>query len=562
MESFCFDRLLFRASTTSPGTGVPVSQSGFPPLLTFPRLVWSYDAFFPELMHSFCLLCRAQQGNNDADVVVVGAGMAGLTCAVKLRESRPDLNVKVIESADDVGGRVRSDVVDGFILDRGFAIFLTSYPEVRSRRSFPPSVSLHLYIYIFVYLYIYIIAGQWSVLFFDTFAQAKAILDYGALDLKPFYAGALVRHEGGFHRVADPFRHPQDVLGTLGNPIGSIVDKVKVGILRFQAMLMSVDQILAMPETTTATAVDAQGFSSAMKNLFFRPFLGGIFFNRDLSTTSRMFYFVMKMLATGSNCLPANGIGAVSAQLAARLPSGSIALNTKVERIVIPQADSTDSADAAASSSSSSLRVILHGGRELTARRVVVATAGPEAARLLGDDAVPQQGGGPGVGTANLYFRAPRAPRVRVVGEEKETLPVQTSGGEPILYLNGGDHVVVNNCCFPSTVAPSYAPMGETLVSCSTVGIPDLSENELVAAVKEELTDWFGRHEVDAWTHIKTYRIPFSQPVQIPPTILEKPVVVNQSAGLYVCGDHRDHATLDGAIKSGRRAAEAILKTI
>eukprot|EP00951_Prasinocladus_malaysianus_P008777 scaffold63851_cov37-Prasinocladus_malaysianus.AAC.1 len=104
----------------------------------------------------------ASATDSQADVVVVGAGIAGLACARALTQA--GLSVVLIEAAEEVGGRVRTDEVDGFKLDHGFQIFLTSYPEARS------------------------------------------VLDYDKLDLKPFYAGALVHWNGGFHRVADPVR--------------------------------------------------------------------------------------------------------------------------------------------------------------------------------------------------------------------------------------------------------------------------------------------------------------------------------------------------------------------
>ncbi|KXZ45256.1 hypothetical protein GPECTOR_56g352 [Gonium pectorale] len=424
----------------------------------------------------------ALPADGTADVIVVGAGVAGLNCAAQL--AAKGVSPLVLEASDGVGGRVRTDVVDGFLLDRGFQIFLTGYPE------------------------------------------AQSTLDYSALQLKPFYAGALVRTGGAFHRVADPLRHLADGLASLPNPVGSPVDKVMVGVFRLKSLLGTLEELLARPETTTLERLKAEGFSEAIISRFFTPFLGGIFFDRTLTVSSRLFEFVMRMLATGSNCLPAAGIGAVATQLAAKLPQGAINLGTRV-------------------SSVSGRTVTLADGTVLSARRgVVVAVEGPEAARLLGPAlAGSPSKADPGVGTCCLYFAAPQAP-----------------SPEPILYLNGegdGDGIV-NNACFPSTVAPSYAPPGQTLVSVSTVGTFDqLSDGELEAAVRKQLGGWFGAGQVAAWRHLRTYRIPFAQPSQAPPTNLTRPVSLG--GGVFVCGDHRDSATLDGALKSGRRAAEALL---
>ncbi|KAL4854581.1 4-substituted benzoates-glutamate ligase [Chlorella vulgaris] len=412
---------------------------------------------------------RAAAGLAEADVVVVGAGVAGLNAAAKLHAAGVD--VLLLEASDGVGGRVRTDEVDGFLLDRGFQIFLTSYPE------------------------------------------AKEALDYAALDLQPFYAGALVRHLA-------------DGLASLGNPIGSPVDKLLVGLFRLKSLLGSVDDLLRAPETTIEQRLQSEGFSPEIIDRFFRPFLGGIFFDRGLGTSSRLFSFVMRMLATGQNCLPADGIGAVADQLAARLPAASIRLG----------------AAATAVSGGTSPSVTLADGGSVAARAVVVAVEGPEASKLLGQamQGSPSKAAA-GVGTCCLYFKAARPAR-----------PGNT------LYLAGQGGGLVNNMCFPSEVAASYAPPGQTLVSVSTIGTCDeLSEEQLVAAVKAELGGWFGGGEVAGWEHLKTYRIPFAQPSQAPPTNLFRPVSLG--SGLYVCGDHRYSATLDGALRSGREAAQAVL---
>ncbi|EFN56940.1 hypothetical protein CHLNCDRAFT_143480 [Chlorella variabilis] len=398
-----------------------------------------------------------------ADVVVVGAGVAGLNAAAKLHKA--GASVVVVEASDGVGGRVRTDEVDGFLLDRGFQIFLTSYPE------------------------------------------AQEALDYGALDLRPFYAGALVRYQGEFHRVADPLRHPADGLASLANPIGSPQDKLLVGLFRLKSLLGSVDELLKAPETSIEQRLQAEGFSQPIVDRFFRPFLGGIFFDRSLATSSRLFSFVMRMLATGA------------------FPS-----NTQ------PRPWTGGGADGAPPA------VQLADGATRPARGGVVQAEGPEAARCWGLAlAGAPSKAAPAVGTAGFTLKAARPPR-----------PGNT------LYLAGEGGGLVNNMCFPSEVAPSYAPQGQTLVSVSTIGTLDqLSEQQLVEGVKAELGGWFGAGEVAGWQHLKTYRIPFAQPSQAPPTDLFRPVSLG--GGLYVCGDHRCSATLDGALRSGREAAEAVL---
>lgn len=425
---------------------------------------------------------------DNADVVVIGGGLAGLAACNDLESKGVDY--LLLEASDDVGGRVRTDQVDGFLLDRGFAIFLTGYPE------------------------------------------AQRVLDYEALNLQPFYAGADVRFQGEFVRVADPFRHPVDGILSLPNPIGSIKDKVLVGLVRFQTVLGmgSIEEMMTRGEETTILKrlVDF-GFSDAMIDRFFRPFMAGIFFNRELTTSSRLFNFVMRMLATGQNCLPAAGIGAVSSQLRDKLDADALRMNTKVSEIGKRESDG-------------SRRITLPSGETILAKKaIIVACEGPEASRLLGRAMEKSPSSNePAVGTTCLYFSMDKAPT-----------------SDPILYLDGDNRgSIVNNCCFPSNVAPSYAPPGKALASVSIIGVPSDDDSTIEAKVRSELSGWFGADQVGSWKLLRVYRIPYAQPNQTLPTDFARSNTLGE--GLFVAGDHRNSATFDGALVSGRRAAEAV----
>ncbi|MGB1719326.1 MAG: FAD-dependent oxidoreductase, partial [Candidatus Latescibacterota bacterium] len=167
------------------------------------------------------------------DVAIVGGGVAGLCCARHLQAL--GLECAVLEASDAVGGRVRTDAVDGFLLDRGFQVLLTAYPE------------------------------------------AQAMLDYDALDLGSFYSGALVRCDGRFARIADPLRHPLDGIQSVFNGVGSPIDKMRVGLLRQRVLRGSWEDLFRQPLQSTAEGLRAEGFSPRMIERFFRPFLGGIF---------------------------------------------------------------------------------------------------------------------------------------------------------------------------------------------------------------------------------------------------------------------------------------------
>ena len=415
--------------------------------------------------------------------VIVGGGLAGLAAATHLTSL--SVPFTLVEASDRLGGRVATDVVDGYRLDRGFQIFLTAYPECRR------------------------------------------LLDFPALRLRPFYPGALVFTGAGepFYLVSDPFRLPLRSLSAVFSPVGTLADKILVGLTRLRAAAAPDDAILSAPETTTATHLQQLGFSPSIVERFLRPFLAGIFFDPALDTSSRLFELVFKRLALGDNALPEDGIGAIASQLADRLPAGSVRLNSR----------------AAAIDGSG---VTLDTGETIPGELgVIVAVEQPEAEKLLPQLSIPEKPKKSERSTVCLYFSTDRA-------------LVQ----DPILLLNGSGKGIVNNMFFATNVAPSYAPPGKVLVSVSLVGsFDDREDADLADEVVRELGGWFGAGAVASWTHLRTYRIGFAQPDQTPPTTLagRDPRVGD---GLYVCGDHWCSATFDGALVSGRRAAEALAK--
>ncbi|CAI7743252.1 unnamed protein product [Closterium sp. NIES-54] len=392
----------------------------------------------------------------ELDVVIIGAGLAGLRAAVALQEA--GVACVVLEAADGVGGRVRTDKVDGFLLDRGFQIFLSANPE------------------------------------------AQQVLDYKAMSLIPFYSSTPIptplpslhilplpssyllsysptpipttnQPTPTHSRVADPFRHTSDGLGSLFNPIGSVFDKMRVGLLRLKAVSTPVEGILSAPESSIEEALKKQGFSNEMIDRFFRPFLGGIFFDNELSTSSRLMEFVLRMLALAPNTLPSSGIGALASHLASRLPSDSIRLNSPVSSIspVVPT-DEADSKGSEAGSGVPSLLTTQDGKRILAKGGVIVAVEQPVAQRLLLGEGGSDSSSSSGDDTANITSAlANQEPRSTVCLYFASDSPPPVA--EPILFLNGSGSGIVNNLCFPSVVSPSYAPPGKTLVSVSLTNV-------------------------------------------------------------------------------------------
>ena len=281
----------------------------------------------------------------NADVIVIGGGLSGLACALTLREN--GLEPLVLEAADGIGGRIRTDRRQGFLLDRGFQVLQTWYPEAR----------------------------RW--------------LDYDRLDLRPFYPGALVRTGGRLCRVSDPWRRPARLPEMLGSPVGTLRDKLRLFGLRRRCLRGTLEDLYARPETTAPQLLGQLGFSERMLERFFKPFFSGVFFEPDLGVSSRAFEFVFRAFALGDTALPALGMGEIPAQLAARLPGGRVRTGCQVERLR-PGV------------------VHLSTGERLSARALVIATDGNETARLLGPTATPDPR--PPRGTTCMYFAAARPP--------------------------------------------------------------------------------------------------------------------------------------------------------
>ena len=407
---------------------------------------------------------------SQCDVVIVGAGLAGLCAAWEIQ--RNGLSVVVVEASDAVGGRVRTDIVDGFQLDRGFQVMLTAYPELQNQ------------------------------------------VDMRALDLRPFDPGALVWRNGKGHVVSDPFRKPKTLLATTVAPIGTVLDKARIVALRARVLRKKSPALLAGQDVSTDVALRAFGFSTTIINRFFRPLFGGIQLDPHLATSRRMFDVIFRSLSEGESVLPSRGMQALPQQLAARLSDGTIRLNTRVKEI-------------------EGRSVLLESGEIISARAVVVATDGPTAARLLGLPHVESRKVG------CVYFSADIPPT-----------------HEKLVVLDGTGIGPVLNVAVLSNIAPSYAPANKHLI---VAALPGATEGNLETMSREQLRSWWGP-QVDAWKHLRTYIIDHGGPVQRPPFSPKQRV--NLGNGRFVCGDHRDTGSIQGAMYSGRRCGEAVVQTL
>lgn len=441
---------------------------------------------------------------SDVPTAIIGGGLAGLTAASRLAEAGE--RFVVLEATDRVGGRVRTDRVDGFQLDHGFQVLLTAYPACR----------------------------RW--------------LDYDALELCRFEPGAMTRHGGRFRLLSDPWRRPQRALGTLRHPAGTIADKLRVARLRHASCRGSLDDLYQRPELPTIERLRRDGFTEKFIDEFLRPFLGGVFLDESLQTSSRMLEFVFRMFAGGDIAVPADGMATIPRQLAERLPRGSIrfraavdSLETLSDAVAERTPDAASGADVAAR-----YRVQLSDGTQWRCRNVIVATPADTAARLLGRPQLAVSW----KGTTNLYYSAP-----------------ETSDSNRHLMLRGDEDGPIQSAVFLSDVAARYSPPGQKLVSVS-VDAADLDDEfdgeGLDRRVRGQLRRWFGP-EVDDWGFLRTFHVPYGLPDCDLQAVLSDPAVregaLGEEGGCYRAGDYCETPSIQGAMNSGERAAEAILES-
>ena len=410
-------------------------------------------------------------------VIVVGAGLAGLTCAKVLAEGGAE--VVVLEASDGVGGRVRTDEKDGFLLDRGFQVYFTAYPA--SRRH----------------------------------------LDHASLDLRTFDPGAILRRGREETVLSDPLRDPKALVPSLLSGAATFSDKLRT--LRLVAANVaqgteSVGGVDGGGDVSSLEYLREQGFSELFIDNFFRPFYGGIFLDRSLSTSSRVLRFTFKMLASGKTTVPARGIGKIPEQLAAHLPGGAVRLNSPVEGL-LRDGEKVVGVEA--------------GGEAEEADSVVVATDAPSAKGLSGAP-VPEGA----VGQICAYYRTDR--------------PVD---GKKIV-LNSEEDRFVNNAVGISNVSPLYAPRGEHLLSVVSLGGFDLPDEEVFRRGVADVSRWYPGLEL---APLAVYRVPYSQFDQPPGVHEGLPANRTGTPGLVLAGDYTEDSSINGSMLSGEKAAGEVL---
>ncbi|MGV9846984.1 NAD(P)/FAD-dependent oxidoreductase [Streptomyces fungicidicus] len=439
-----------------------------------------------------------------ADVVVVGAGVAGLSAARRLTSA--GVTTLVLEAAHEVGGRMTTEKVDGFRLDRIGQLLSTAYPELRAGtglegpvlRPFAPGVLLHS-------------DGRHHRAGVQPGARG-ARSARGALHAVRALASA-PRPGGGPRRpVAVPGRQVSAPRSRTGAPLGTAVDQARLGAAFSKLAGTPVERLLARPETTAAEALVARGLPARTIDGFLRPLLSALLCDPELTTSSRCADLALRAFARGRLCLPEGGAEALPRQLARALPPGTVHTGMRVTSV-----------------STTSVTTAEHGVFRCGA--VLVATGARAAAELL-----------PGL-------RVPDFHPVTVVHHTTDEAPA--TGASLLLDADRGGPVA--HTAVVSRVDPSRAPAGRTLVSSTVLGPPG---PDVDTAVRMHLGRLYGV-PTERWETLGVRHTAEAVPAMRPPHDLRR--AVRLLAGLYVCGDHRDSGSVQGALHSGRRAAAAIL---
>lgn len=406
-----------------------------------------------------------------ADVVVVGAGLAGLHAALTLQ--RAGKHVVVLEASHRVGGRVATDEVDGLLLDRGFQIINPAYPEFQ-----------HL----------------------DVLEE---------LDLRPFGAGVMVALEDGIAKLGDPLRQPLWLLSTIGARIGDVKSKAKLAAAFGKIWLGGSLGQLSPRAGSVRDALLADGVPSEVYERVLRRFLTGVFLTDPSNVAAGYGDFVLRSFVQGTPAVPSRGMGALPKALALRLAPDTIRLQTPAHAVRTGAVD-TDSGT-------------------IEAQQIIVAVDPQQARAWFPHMDVPET-----VACTTWYHVTNEAPTQ-----------------ERAILVDGLARGPVVNSVALSKVAPSYASVGRTLMSSTTLG-SDASA-DIGQAVRHQLSQMWGV-DTREWALVQPVVVEQALPVIGPTDPLFRSI--NVADRVLLAGDHRDTPSQQGALLSGRRAAQSALRAL
>ena len=365
---------------------------------------------------------------------------------------------------------------------------------------------------------------------FTAYPAVQRELDLAALDLQSFTPGAVIARPGQRSVLSDPLRDPTAAFESLTNAEVSFSDKLRTLALRYDLAGREYDTLFERPDASIAEYLREWGFSERFLSNFIAPFYGGITLDRGLGTSKRVFEYTFKALSDGHSAVPADGMGAIATQLAERATAAGATIETG-DRVTERKEKRRHA-------------VVVTESDRRAVDAVVVATGPRAAARLTGVESIPTAG----VGCVTQHYRLAGG------------APLETGGR---LLLNAGSEAP--NTVVPiSEIAPSYADGEDLLLNATFLGDDTLetSREELARRTREALAAWYPERTVAGLEVLETDRIPFAQFAQPPGVHESLPDVRDGGPRTYLAGDFTEWSSIQGALKSGREAAEAILEDV
>lgn len=409
----------------------------------------------------------------EKSIYIIGAGIAGLTAAIELEKR--GYSPTFIEESDRVGGKLKTDLINGYYLDHGFQVLLTAYPE------------------------------------------ARKYLDYDKLGLRAFEPGAIIYRGDKVIEIGDPLRNFTKIPKMMFSPVGNASDKLKIFVLTQKVKSRSLHHIFKGTRKSTIDYLSSKNFSYKIIEDFFKPFFGGIFLDKDLRTSSKMFQFVYKMLSSGNAAIPESGIQAIPLQLRDQLKHSTFRFNTRVKNI-------------------SGNVISLDNGENIAAEKIIVATNPHTLIRGLWKQELNYNG------VTNLYFET-----------NKSFIE------KPMIGLVPGNDAIINNFHF-QTAWINDEKKDKNLISATILGHRDITD-ELVRDASQELKRLSKDPNLEI-SFLKGYKITHALPKLKDLDYLVNASTSRLSDHVYLAGDYMLYPSLNAAMASGRLAAEAVASNL
>jgi phytoene dehydrogenase-like protein len=428
-------------------------------------------------------------------IIVVGAGVAGLVCAIELQ--RAGRQVVVLEAGPEVGGRVRTTTRDGLAFDHGFQVLFTAYPTLRS------------------------------------------YLDLDALAPRVFRPAARIVQGGRASLIGDALSDPSLLIDTIMARAVPLSDKVRLLLLRRFAQRLSIDECFTarFAGVSTREFLASRGFSASVIDGFFAPFYGGILLDRTLATSASVLLFTFKMLAEGKTVVPARGMGALTQQLAARLVAGTVRTGVAVQSLTVGEGRATG--------------VVLAGGEVLPAAQVIIATDAPAAARLAATAGVQIATPSGARGTTTLYFTTRGVSPI-----PGRALWLNADAAAVISHAVTITDVAPDYA--PRGVSLIAASAVGDAADRSDAELESAARREL-AAMAIAAGDAGAEMKTAALSRVAIWRVPYAQFAQPPGWQDHRPTVACGIAGLWRASEVLHSSSLEGAARGGQDAARAVL---